>query len=91
MSNDQFPMTVKLRSPIEFGKDSIESLIFQEGTLGALKGMGIDRTPNVDELIQIAARLCGQPLRVIESLKPGDVQGVIAIALGFFIRCLGVG
>jgi len=89
----EWPVTITLGSPVTFGKELIESLVFQKGTFGVLKGMGvgIDRAPNVDELMMIASRLCGRPLKVIELLDPDDADEVLAIALGFFGRCRGAG
>ncbi len=86
-----WPATITLAVPIQFGKELIESLVFQKGTFGILKGMPSDRTPNMDELMLIASRLCGKPLRVIELLDPDDADEVMAIALGFFGRCRGAG
>jgi hypothetical protein len=89
-----WPVTIKLSVPVPFGKnETIEELVFQKGNFGVLKGMNIpiDRTPHIDELMTIASRLCGRPLRVIEQLDPDDADEVVAIALGFFARCRGAG
>lgn len=87
----QWPMTIKLSVPVSFGKETVESLVFQKGNFGVLKGLSIDRAPNVDELMLIASRLCGKSLKVIELLDPDDADEVIAIAMGFFGRCRGAG
>lgn len=88
-----WPFTLALSVPIQFGKETLESLVFQKGNLGVMKGMNIpvDRTPNIDELMTIASRLCGRPLKVIEMLDPDDANEVVNIALGFFGRCRGAG
>lgn len=89
----EWPITIHLGTPIQFGKEAIEELVFQKGSFGVLKGLniGIDRTPSYEELMTIASRLCGRPLKVIESLDPDDADEVLAVALGFFGRCRGAG
>jgi len=87
----QWPVTIKLGVPVQFGKETIESLTFQKGSFGVIKGMRIDRVPTVDDLMLIASRLSGRALKVIESLDPDDADEVTAIALGFFGRCRGAG
>lgn len=89
----QWPVTIKLGTPVEFGKETITELVFQRGNFGVLKGLALDisRTPNIDEIAVIASRLCGKSLKVIELLDPSDVDEVAAIAIGFFGRCRGAG
>ena len=84
----EWPKTVKLGSPIEFGKETILELVFPAGHFGILKGMNIpsDRMPNFDELMVIASRLCGRPLKVIEMLDPDDAGEVASVATIFFSR-----
>jgi hypothetical protein len=91
VTEQQWPVTIKLGSPVKFGKGTVAELVFQKGNLGVLKGMSIIDAPNVDELIEIAARLSGRSLKLIESLDPDDAAEVIAIAGGFFRRCRGAG
>ena len=91
---DAWPKTIRLSTPIEFGKnETIEELVFQKGNFGILKGLSIpiDRMPNLDELMVIAARLCGRPLKVIELLDPSDASEVADVATIFFSRCRGAG
>lgn len=93
MGAQGWPVTVKLRCPVEFGKETIEELVFQKGTFGVLNGLGlrVDETPTFDQLIAIASRLSGKPLKVIANLDPDDCEEVFAVALGFFNRCRGAG
>lgn len=87
-----WPVTVTLRHPVEFGKnETVMELHFQKGRFEFLKGMPVDETPTTDQLMVLASRLCGKPLKVIESLDPDDVQEVLAHALGFIARCRGAG
>lgn len=92
VNEQQWPRVLKLGTPIQFGKQTvITELTFQKGTYGVLKGLRIDRAPDVNELMLIASRLCGQPVNVIELLDPDDADEVTTIALGFFGRCRGAG
>lgn len=93
MTGSEWPMTIALRTPIEFGDKTITQLVFQKGAFGILKGLDI-RTGHeltIDQIQMIASRLCAQSLKVIELLDPDDADEVMAIALGFFGRCQGVG
>ncbi len=89
----QWPVVVTLRSPVEFGKEHIAALEFRRGCMGDLKGLGVsvDRVPPLDQLMMIASRLCGKPVKVIELLQDEDSAEVIELALDFFVRCLGAG
>lgn len=90
-TNQMWPVTVTLKRPIEYGKDTIESLTFRRGRMGDLKGMKVDSVPSADDIMLIGSRLCGKPLKVIESLDDDDSAEVMTIVLGFFARCLGAG
>jgi hypothetical protein len=87
----QWPVTVKLKHPVDFGSERITSLEFRRGRLGDLKGMKVDGVPPVDQLLLVASRLCGQPTKVLEMLEDDDGSEVLELALGFFARCLGAG
>jgi hypothetical protein len=91
LGDRQWPVEIRLGVPIQFGKESIESLTFQKGNFGMLKGIPTERGPNWDELMVLASRLCGRSLKVIELLDPDDAAEVTAMALGFFGRCRGAG
>ena len=90
----QWPVTVTLKYPVQFGKDmTIERLEFRRGRLGDMKGIGItvDRMPNADQTMVIASRMCGQPLKVLELLDGDDASEVHELVLGFFARSVGAG
>lgn len=91
LADRQWPVTVHLRFPVQFGSQSIASLEFRKGRLADLKGITIGEMPSSDQLLLLASRLCGQPLRVIEGIDADDAEEVIAIALGFIGRCQGAG
>jgi hypothetical protein len=86
-----WPVTVKLEHPIEFGSERIESLTFQRGQIGFLKGIKIDGVPLTEQLLLIASRLCGKPVAALERIDPDDSGEVIELAMSFFARCLGAG
>jgi len=83
-----WPVVVKLAYPIEWGKQTIDSLSFRRGTMGDL---GSNTTPGeiptFDTLLLIASRLCGQPVAALKKLDPEDGAEVQLIALDFFGRC----
>lgn len=87
----QWPVIVTLKHAIELGSEHIAELKFRRGKLGDLKGMTLDGVPPVDKLLQLAARMCGQPIKVLEMLEDEDGAEVMALALSFFARCLGAG
>jgi hypothetical protein len=92
LNNREWPLVLKLGTPVEFGKnETVTELKFQKGTFGVLKGMSVARVPNADECQKIASLLTGKSLRVIESLDPDDAAEVIGYAVGFFNRCQGAG
>ena len=86
-----WPRIVKLRHPVDIGLKSgpIAELEFGRGKLGFLRGMKTNAVPGIDELILLSSKMCGQPLKVIESLDPEDCEEVLAISMLFFARCLG--
>jgi hypothetical protein len=86
----QWPQVVKLKHPIDFAGDRIESLTFQRGKMGLLKGLSTSM-PSIDELLLIASRMCGQPVALLEQLDADDGAEVTAIALIFFGRSLPTG
>lgn len=87
----QWPVLVTLKHPFDFGSERIASLQFRRGRMGDLKGMKVDSVPPVDQLMLLASRMCGQPIKVLEMLEDEDGAEVLEIAIGFFARCLGGG
>lgn len=87
-----WPHKVELSRPIVFGKgEAITELVFQRGNLGTIKGMRVDIMPTLDEQLLIASRMCGKPVAALYMLDADDSSEVLAIALGFFGRCLADG
>jgi hypothetical protein len=76
---------------VDFGSQRITSLEFRRGRAGDIKGLKLAETVPTDQLFLVASRLCGQPVKVIEMLDVDDAAEVMALALGFYGRCLGGG
>ena len=84
----QWPVTVTLKHPVEFGETRITSLEFRRGKIGDMKGIKFGGDIPSEHLILVASRLCGQPIKVIEMLDIEDSGEVMDIALGFFVKFL---
>lgn len=84
----QWPIVVKLQHPVEFAGETIGELTFKRGTLGVIKGIKVSTEPTFDDLVTIAARLSGQPPKLIQMLDVDDAPEVVSIALDFFMKCL---
>ncbi len=88
----QWPWTITLKYPVDFGNERITELTVRRGRLGDLKGVKLNGEGiAADDLLVVAARMCGRSLKVIELLDPEDAEEVVALALDFFSKCLGGG
>lgn len=88
-SERSWPVAIALRRPVAFGSEQIATIEVRRGKLGDLKGikLGSDEM-SMDQLLLVASRMCGQPLKVIESLDPDDAGEVMPLVLDFFATCL---
>lgn len=86
-----WPRVVRLAHPVDYGSERITQLEFRRGRMGDLKGMKLSDTVPSEQLMLIASRMCGQPIKVIESLDVDDAGEVMGIALVFFEKCLTAG
>ena len=68
---------LKLKNPVQFGSDKIEALTFREAKAKDFRDMPI--TPKVGDLLNVAAKLSGQPPSVIDLLSPGDMTEVLML------------
>ncbi len=91
LADRKWPVLVTLKHPVDFGATNVTSLEFRRGRMGDLKGMKVDGVPPIDQLLLLASRMCGQPIKVLEMLEDEDGAEVVELALGFFARCLGGG
>lgn len=84
-----WPVTITLEHPVELGSQRITVLEVREGCLGDLKGIRVDGGGiAMDQLMLLASRLCGQPLKVIEKLKGRGGAEALSMARDFFTECL---
>lgn len=83
-----WPRTVTLKYPVTHTDDRIATLEFRRGVAGDMKGISLRGDIAANDLMVIAARLCGQPLKVIEMLDIDDVGEVTDIALDFYVKYL---
>lgn len=91
LAERQWPVTIELREPIDFGEKNpqhITMLTFRRGRMGDLKGMATEDISSIDKLLVIASRMCGQPVAALQMLCDDDGGKVIDIAMGFFGRSL---
>ena len=86
-----WPRVITLQHPVQFASETITSLTFRRGRAGDIKGLKLGETVPAEQLITIASRMCGKPTQVIELLDVDDAAEVMALALGFYGRCLGGG
>lgn len=66
---------LKLKNPVQFGSEKIEALSFREARAKDFRDMPI--TPKVGDLLNVAAKLSGQPPSMIDLLSPGDMTEVL--------------
>jgi hypothetical protein len=88
----QWPVTLTLEHPIEFGKELVASLEFREGCWGDIPDdIKPGEFPQTNQLMSIAANMCGKPAAVLKKLRGGDIAAVQVIALSFFGESQGAG
>jgi len=68
---------IKLSEPLQFGTERIETLTFRKAKAKDFREMPI--TPNVGDLLNVAAKLTAQPYSVIDMLSPKDMAEVMKI------------
>jgi hypothetical protein len=77
------PVTVKLRAPISFGKETVEELTFRLPTAGELRKLSIRTGFELDYVLGLAGVISGQPDAVINKLSGEDLEEVVAVVSGF--------
>lgn len=86
-----WPVRIPLRTPVDLGSQRITEIEMRRGRLGDIKGMKLSSEVSIDQLLMLASRLSGQPIRVIETLDQDDAGKVMDIAMDFYASCLGAG
>jgi len=84
------PVTIKLRVPAQFGKDTISELTLKPSSR-ALKEFALPMDPSgkIDyqpyACAQVGVRMAGQPMALVDKLDPRDLNEVGQTVLGFLI------
>jgi hypothetical protein len=87
-----WPVAVQLKHPVMFGSEQVTALEFRRGKMGDMKGIKLSGDDiSADDLMMIASRMCGKPLKVLEMLDVDDAGEVTSIALDFYVSYLGAG
>lgn len=74
------PKTVKLRTPIVLGKETVTELTFRPPTGKDFRKLRMEKGLELDAVLVFAGRLAGQPDIVIDKLEGEDLAEVIGIA-----------
>jgi len=80
---------IKLNTPVQFGSETISELTLREPTARDMRGINISFTGDgggsirMGDMLDLAAKLAGQPPSVIDSLSPTDAMEVMGIVGGF--------
>lgn len=87
----EFPFTIKLKTPIDFGSERVEEITLRRGTVRDLKGIRIGTEFPVEHLVLVASRLSGRPVGLIEKLDQDDAGPVFEVIIDFFANSLSTG
>lgn len=77
------PVTIKLRTPIQFGSTTIAELTVRPPTGKDLRRLQTQTGYEMDTVLALAGRLSGQPDGVIDRLSGDDLAEVIEVVSGF--------
>ena len=86
-----WPRVVTLKHPFDFGSERVTELTFRRGTMGDMAGIRLRDDIPADDLMKIAARMCGKTTNVLAKLDIDDVGEVTDIALDFYSAYLKPG
>jgi hypothetical protein len=79
-----FPYTIKLFDPIEFGAKLITELVIPRAPK-TKDFYGISTTaPQIEDFMKAGSRLCDVPFAVMGELSWADTKAVIAVVNSFF-------
>lgn len=73
---------IKLKEPVQAGSETISVLEFEVMKAKHLRKMAAK--PTIDDLLNLAGKLCNQPPSVIDELGMDDTQAVMELVSGFF-------
>ena len=78
------PYTLKLETPLVFGKTEVEELVFQPCKAKHLVQCENDKGNVVPYMLELAGFLTGQTSQIIGELEGGDIWKVVGITSDFF-------
>ena len=79
----QKPHTVQLRHPVQHGGVTITELTFRPARAKDFRRFKMETGYEIEGIIVLAGRLCGQPDIVIDQLTGDDLAEVIDLVTGF--------
>lgn len=88
--------TIKLKTPITFGSQTIEELVFRrpkgKDFIGIELKIGSDGLVlDFSSILRLSGRLCGQPDAVMGEIDVADFQEVAGVVMGFIMPSLAIG
>jgi hypothetical protein len=84
------PVTVKLDEPIEFGSETISELTIRSPKAKDMRGLPMEGA-NIGHILDLVAKLCGQPPSVIDELGTADLLKVSEHVANFIPAGLAIG
>lgn len=81
--------TVKLKEPIQHGSDTITELTLRKPKAKDFRKLPLE--PNFGDILDLIARLAGQPPSVIDEMAAEDLTEVADHVAGFMPAGLGTG
>lgn len=67
----------KLKTPIQFGSEKIESLKFRKPIAKDFRDMPMN--PKIGDMLNVAAKISDNPPSIIDQLTPADMQEVLKV------------
>lgn len=80
---------ISLSEPVEHGTETISALEIKQPKAKHLRSMPLE--PNTGDLLDLAARLAGQPPSVIDELGMSDMTEVLTVVGDFIEGGQGIG
>lgn len=81
--------TVKLKRPFTIGETEYSELTFKRPKARHLRGLPLD--PDMGDILDFSAKLCGEAPHVIDELDAEDVMEVAAVVADFLPTGLPTG
>lgn len=75
--------TLKLKDPIQFGSETIDELSFRPMNAGDARKVQRREGYEIDYVLKLAGRLCGQPDAALDLLSMDDLAEVAKVVEGF--------